>query len=89
VDIAVGSDDQTRILWSSPSQGTAIWDVSSSLAFESASVYGAISGWLPVALSAGNDGTLRVLWDANNGAAALWVLADNGNFENAGVFGPF
>jgi hypothetical protein len=87
-DVTVGSDNVTRILWSSGSSA-AIWQVNNSFTVTAVTLYSAPSGWSATALAAGSDGVVRLLWDNTNGEASLWILSNSGTYDTSGTWGPF
>lgn len=89
-DVAVGSDNKTRLLWSTPDGQTSEWSVANAnLAATAGQAYGPFNGWTGKATAAGGDGITRVLWTNTNGTAALWLEDAAGTFQNAAYFGPF
>lgn len=88
-DVAVGSDNNSRLLWQTPDGSNDIWSLNSSLAATAGPVYGAYSGWISTAEAAGADGLTRVLWTNANGTAALWLNGASGAVQKSQLFGPF
>jgi hypothetical protein len=88
-DIAVGTDNQTRLLWSNSGTGSAdTWTVNNSLVATAGPVYGSDSNWVAHAIAAGADGNLWVLWtNGVTGATALWKEDAGGTFVSAGYCG--
>jgi hypothetical protein len=88
VDLAVGSDEQARILWRSSAGSEVVWQVTNSFGVATGATYGPLPGWTPIADAVGGDALTRVLWTNTNGAVALWLLNQSGTLVNAAVFGP-
>lgn len=88
-DIAVGSDNQTRLLWANSMAGSAnTWTVNNSLTPTAGPTYGSFPNWVAVADAAGANGSIWVLWNNTaTGATALWKEDSGGNFVSAGYFG--
>jgi hypothetical protein len=87
---AVGSDGNTRLLWTKADGTAVIWNVNAATGQVSAGPdLGPYAGWTAAHLAAGADGCLRLLWDGANGQESLWSLDAAGNPLGAETFGPY
>jgi hypothetical protein len=86
VDVTIGSDGNTRLLWSQAGGGADVWSVNGSSVAGTSPVYSVANGWSVQATAAGSDGLTRVLWRNTNGSTALWLLNEDGSMRGAGTY---
>ena len=87
-DVSLGSDGQSRVLWSQSSGAASTWSVSSTFQVNTGTLYSVGGGWKAQAVAAGADGLTRVLWTNSNGATAVWVESASGTLQTSRVFSP-
>jgi hypothetical protein len=86
--IAVGSDGQTRLLWSNPAGEAAVWDVNSSLTVTATHTYGPYQGYTPTTIVCAANGTEYLMWSGPGGQDILWQMSSGDVFQQAAFFGP-
>jgi hypothetical protein len=87
VDLSVGSDGTTHLLWTNTDGRTEITSVAVSGALAGDTTYGPYSGWTARSLSDGADGQTRVLWRNTDGRVGL-SLVDAGHIVATSRFAP-
>jgi hypothetical protein len=90
-DIAVGTDNKTRVLWTHPDGRASLWTVAAGSGnLESNFVVGPFAGWIARQIVVGADNKTRVLWINLDGQASLWTVSeDNSHVESHYEYGPF
>jgi hypothetical protein len=79
LDLSVGSDSQSRLLFADPDGRLVIRTIDRSGNSFIGTPYGPYIGWQSRAVADGSDGLTRVLWTNDDGSAALWLLGPEGN----------
>ena len=87
VQIAVGPNNQPRLLWDDPNGLTSLWNIDSA-GNHTYRTYGPFSGWTPTALTVGPDNSPHLLWNNANGTGALWNVDTVGSY-GVTLYGPF
>lgn len=89
VDIAVGSDNQTRLLWNNTTSTMGLWSINNSGVASGFENYGPYTGYAVQALTTGTDGFTRLLWNNNlDDIVGLWLLNANNTYANGFSFTP-
>jgi hypothetical protein len=87
VDVSVGGDGTTHLLWTNIDGRTALTSVALSGAVVRDTTYGPFSGWIARSISDGADGLTRVLWSNTDGRVGL-SLIDAGQIVATSRFTP-
>jgi phenolic acid decarboxylase len=81
VDISVGADNLSRVLWTYPNGIAVLWSLNrTSGSYTQGPVFGPYEAglWHATRIACGKDGIGRVLWTEPDGTLSLWWLnADN------------
>ena len=90
IDIAVGSDNRTRILWRRVTDDAiALWSVNENGTIQSTYLFGPHVGWRAYSIAVGPDDKTRILWRHNNETTTVWTVNTDGVIERSPTFGPF
>jgi len=90
IDIAAGSDNISRVLYTAPDGRARIVSLNAArTAITSSTTYGAYPNWTAREIRVGSDGKTRALWTNTDGRAILWRVGADGSVESLQVFGPF
>jgi len=74
IDVSVGGDGNSRLLWANTNGAASVWVVSPLGAFLTGREYGPYAGWAPRTLSTGSDSQSRLLWNHADTRGSLWTL---------------
>ncbi len=89
VDIAVGADGQTRILWTHQDGRMALWRVDGDgNPTALGPVYPPPPGFTASRIAAGSDGLTRALWSDADDNAILWTMSADNVFQGSFSLGP-
>ena len=87
--LGVGSDEQARVLWTSPDGRMDAWSVDNAGDVSNGSVQGPFTGYTARRIACGGDGLTRVIWLNNDGTTSFWIMGAVNSFQSSHVFGPF
>ncbi len=87
--IAVGADNQTRLLWKSAGGACTVWTIAANGAITSTVPYGPYGDYQAQALAVGSDNQTRLLWKSAGGACTVWTIAANGAITSTVPYGPY
>jgi hypothetical protein len=89
--VAVGADNQSRLLWTGEAGAAAsLWTVSPDFAVQNHGARGPLPGWRVLSLSAaGSDNKSRLLWTYMDNSATIELLRPDGSAETEVEYGPF
>ena len=91
VGIATGSDNLTRVLWTSPDGFCTFWTMDESGHLSYSPAYGPYAGYGAVAIAAGYN-TARLLWRKTDNSTTFWnipsTLAGTGNATYSVIYTP-
>ena len=79
LDLSVGTDNQSRVLFADPDGRAALRGYDNSGNSTSGGLHGPFSGWYARTLADGPDHLTRVLWNNLDGSTGLWLLGPTGN----------
>ena len=89
VDVAVGPDNRTYLLWGDPAGTTDLWVVGADGGVVKQARFGPYAGWKAVALSVGGDNRLRVLWNnLETEETGWWLLSPGLDIQGHVAYGP-
>ncbi len=91
VGVAVGADNQPRVLWDYPDGHIGVWTFSSDGSqVVSKHNYGPLTNWWGQGIAVGADNQPRVLWDNADGSVSVWDLSgDAGSVLKTTTYGPY
>jgi streptogramin lyase len=89
LDVAVGSDNQARLLWDNVDGVARFWSINNTLQTSNPTDNGPFVGFTAQKIAAGADGLTRVLWTRSDGLASLWLVNSANVVLSSGNFGPF
>jgi autotransporter-associated beta strand protein len=93
IDVAVGSDGQSRVLWEKNTGEIMLWSVNAAGTITTQRNYGPFEGWHAIAIAAntisGADNGTRILWKHTDGSVKLWSVDELGALNSSPVYGPF
>ena len=92
VDVAVGSDNNTRVLWRNPDGRAVIWSQDrTSGDYTQGPTFGPYDGgaWQATRIACGADGISHVIWNKSDGTLSLWWVDSNNTFQKNMIYGPF
>ena len=91
-DISVGSDDLSRVLWSSADGRSEIWSIDQTTGDTTQGpVFGPYDGgaWQAARIACGSDGISYILWNKEDGTLSLWWVGADNTFQKSMDYGPF
>jgi hypothetical protein len=93
LDVAVGSDGQSRVLWEKNTGEIMLWTVNAAGTITTQRNYGPFAGWRATAIAAnttpGADNGTRILWQHSSGAIGLWSVDAVGAVNSSPTYGPY
>lgn len=87
VQVAVGPDNNARLLWDTPANLTSLWRVDAA-GTHTYRTYGPFAGYAPAALAVGPDNLPHVIFNGTDGTLSLWSVNAVGDFAFQN-YGPF
>jgi streptogramin lyase len=89
LDVAVGSDNQTRLLWDNVDGVARFWSINNSFQPSNPTDNGPYIGYMAQKIATGSDGLTRVLWTRNDGLTSLWIVNAANVVLSSHNFGPY
>ncbi len=83
IDAAVGSDNQTRLVWDNLDGRSRIQTIDDNFNVSNTQPLGPITGWTVQRVATGSDGLTRVLWTKADGSFSVFVLNSNNTTINS------
>ena len=92
VDISVGADDLSRVLWTYPDGRATLWSLDrTSGNYTQGPVFGPYDGdaWQATRIACGQDGISHILWNRTDGMLSLWWVGADNTYQSNVLYGPF
>jgi WD40 repeat protein len=91
VALACGSDGLTRLVWANPLGIASLWIMDAQNVYQSFTIFGPYTGWIPTDMDVGSDNLARLLWTSTvDGRAIVWSVDSSGNpSDNTNFYGPY
>lgn len=89
VAVAVGTDNQTRLLWTKPDGSMSFWTIAPNGAIAYSPSYGPYASWTPVGIGVGGDNRARIMWKNASGAISWWTANPSGSPTYSPIYGPY
>ena len=92
VDISVGADNLSRVLWTYPDGRATLWSLErTSGNYTQGPVFGPfyVGQWQATRIACGFDGVTNVLWHEGDGTVSLWWVNADNTFQRNVIYGPF